>query len=220
MPLGLDMILQTILLMVGWTDIYNTNTRWNQRLGGDNAMLQRCRRLLDRRGNVTMFWIVGTAIFFIVFAIAGTLVIAWMQHSFAQAVADAGSLAATKKMDQWVREDLSRELQEAANIYPDEDPYTIVMGTKQKRHAFMIRVINRHRNELRAVVRKYVTKNGGHKKGLIHLPVNKRIEVEARTKFDPPIFQEQFKNTYIKGAGTGPKRDYMKWLQSEVTIEY
>lgn len=60
-------------------------------------MLQRYRRWLDRRGNVTMFWIVGIAVFFIVFAIAGTLVIIWMQHAFAQAVADAGSLAATKK---------------------------------------------------------------------------------------------------------------------------
>lgn len=183
-------------------------------------MLQRCRHWLDRRGNVTMFWIVGTAIFFIVFAVAATLVIAWMQHSFAQAVADAGSLAATKKMDQWVQEDYNRELEEAKHIYPDEDPYEIVMGTKEKRHAFMLRVINRHRDELRATVRKYVTKNGGHKKGVIRLPVNKRIEVEARRKFDPPIFQEQFKKTYIKGTGTGPKRNYMEWLQSKVTIEY
>lgn len=183
-------------------------------------MLQRYSRWLNRRGNVTMFWIVGTAVFFFVFAIAGTLVIAWMQHSFAQTVADAGSLAATKKMDQWVQEDLNRELQQANDIYPDEDPYQIVMGTKEKRHAFMTRVINRHRNELRSVVRKYVTKNGGHKKGVIRLPVNKRIEVEALTKFEPPIFQEQFKNTYIKGAGTGPKRDYLEWLQSEVTIQY
>ena len=183
-------------------------------------MLQRYRRWLDRRGNVTMFWIVGIAVFFIVFAIAGTLVVIWMQHAFAQAVADAGSLAATKKMDQWVQEDLNRELQAANDIYPDEDPYTVVMGTEEKRHAFMTRVIDRHRDELRTVVRKYVTENGGHKKGMIRLPVNKRIEVEAQTKFEPMILQEQFKNTFIRGAGTGPTRDYLEWLKSEVTIEY
>jgi hypothetical protein len=183
-------------------------------------MLQRCRRWLDRRGNVTMFWIVGIAVFFIVFAIAGTLVIIWMQHAFAQAVADAGSLAATKKMDQWVQEDLNRELQAVIDIYPDQDAYTIVMGTEEKRHAFMTRVINRHRDELRAVVRKYVTKNGGHKKGLIRLPVNDRIEVEAQTKFEPLILQEYFENTFVKGSGTGPTRYYLKWLKSEVTVEY
>jgi hypothetical protein len=34
----------------------------------------------------------------------------------------------------------------------------IVMGTEEKRHAFMRRVIDRRQNELREEVRKYVTK--------------------------------------------------------------
>ena len=142
-------------------------------------MLHRYRRWLDRRGNVTMFWVVGLAAFFVVFSMVGTLVVAWMQHAYAQAVADAGSLAATKKLDQLVQEELNRAMQEAMNVYPDKDPYSIVMGTEEKRHAFMKRVIERRQNELREEVRKYVTKNGGHKNGKIRLPVNGRIEVEA-----------------------------------------
>jgi hypothetical protein len=183
-------------------------------------MLHRYRRWLDRRGNVTMFWVVGLAAFFVVFSMVGTLVVAWMQHAYAQAVADAGSLAATKKLDQLVQEELNRALQEAMNVYPDRDPYPIVMGTEEKRDAFMRRVIERRQNELREEVRKYVTKNGGHKHGKIRLPVNGRIEVEARVKYEPPVFQDWFKDAFVKGSGTGPKRHYLKWLKSRQAINY
>lgn len=183
-------------------------------------MLHRYRRRLDRRGNVTMFWVVGLAAFFVVFSMVGTLVVAWMQHAYAQAVADAGSLAATKKLDQLVQEELNRAMQEAMNVYPDRDPYSVVMDTEEKRHAFMRRVIDRRQNELREEVRKYVTKNGGHKNGTIRLPVNGRIEVEVQTKYEPPVFQEWFENTFVKGSGTGPKRNYLKWLKSKETITY
>ena len=168
-------------------------------------MLHRYRRRLDRRGNVTMFWVVGLAAFFVVFSMVGTLVVAWMQHAYAQAVADAGSLAATKKLDQLVQEELNRAMQE---------------GTEEKRHAFMKRVIERRQNELREEVRKYVTKNGGHKNAKIRLPVNGRIEIEAQMKFEPPVFQDWFKDAFVKGSGTGPKRDYLKWLKSRQTIAY
>jgi len=168
-------------------------------------MLHRYRRRLDRRGNVTMFWVVGLAAFFVVFSMVGTLVVAWMQHAYAQAVADAGSLAATKKLDQLVQEELNRAMQE---------------GTEEKRHAFMKRVIERRQNELREEVRKYVTKNGGHKHGKIRLPVNGRIEVEARVKYEPPVFQDWFKDAFVKGSGTGPKRHYLKWLKSRQAINY
>src|SRR5690606_29478563 len=100
------------------------------------------------------------------------------------------------------------------------DPYLIVMGTEKKRHAFMRRVIVHRQNELREEVRKYVTKNGGHKHGEIRLPVNRRIEVEARMKFEPPVFQDWFKDAFVKGSGTGPKRHYLKWLKSRQAINY
>ena len=183
-------------------------------------MLNCYRRCLDRRGNVTMFWVVGLAAFFVVFSMVGTLVVAWMQHAYTQAVADAGSLAATKKLDQLVQEELNRAMQEAMNVYPDRDPYPIVMGTEEKRDAFMRRVIERRQNELREEVRKYVTKNGGHKNGKIRLPVNGRVEVEAQMKFEPPVFQDWFKDAFVKGSGTGPKRNYLKWLKSVETITY
>ena len=67
-------------------------------------MLQRYCQLLDRRGNVTTFWLVGIAVFFFVFAVLGTVVVAWMQHAYAQAVADSVVWRRTKKMDQWVQE--------------------------------------------------------------------------------------------------------------------
>lgn len=187
---------------------------------GIRIMFQRYRHLLDRRGNVTTFWMVGIAIFFFVFAVLGTVVVAWMQHAYAQAVADSGSLAATKKMDQWVQEEMNRKFQEALNINPDGDPYQMVLGTEEKKNAFMREVIYRHRSELQAVVRKYVTKNGGYQHGTIRLPVNKRIEVEALLKFEPMIFHDFFKNTFVKGSGTGPSRDYLTWLKSDVVINY
>ena len=183
-------------------------------------MLRRYCYRLNRRGNVTTFWIVGIAVFFIVFSILGTVVVAWMQHSYAQAVADSGSLAATKKMDEWVQEEINRKMQEAFAINPDGNPYDMILGTEAKKDAFMREVINRHRGELQAVVRKYVTKNGGYRNGTIRLPVNERIEVEALLKFEPMIFHEFFKNTFVKGSGTGPTRDYLTWLKSEVVIKY
>jgi len=183
-------------------------------------MLHGYRRWLDRRGNVTMFWVVGLAAFFVVFSLVGTLVVAWMQHAYVQAVADAGSLAATKKLDQLVQEELNQALQKVMNVYPDSDPYSIVMGTEEKRHSFMRSVIDRRQNELQEEVRKYVTKNGGYKSGKIRLPVNGRVEVEAQMKFEPPVFQDLFKNTFVKGSGTGPKRHYLEWLKSKETITY
>lgn len=193
---------------------------WLFYLRRERIMLQRYCQLLDRRGNVTTFWLVGIAIFFFVFAVLGTVVVAWMQHAYAQAVADSGSLAATKKMDQWVQEEMNRKLQEAWNIDPDGDPYDMVLGTEEKKNAFMREVINRHRGELQAVVRKYVTKNGGSRHGTIRLPVNKRIEVEAQLKFEPMIFHDFFEGTFVKGSGTGPSREYLTWLKSDVVINY
>lgn len=78
-----------------------------------------------------MFWVVGLAAFFVVFSMVGTLVVAWMQHAYVQVVADAGSLAETKKLDHLVQEELNRALQEAMNVYSDVDPYSIVMGTEE-----------------------------------------------------------------------------------------
>ena len=183
-------------------------------------MLQRYCNCWTDEETLTTFWLVGIAVFFFVFAVLGTVVVAWMQHAYAQAVADSGSLAATKKMDQWVQEEMNRKLQEAWNIDPDGNPYDMVLGTEEKKNAFMREVINRHRGELQAVVRKYVTKNGGSRHGTIRLPVNKRIEVEAQLKFEPMIFHDFFEGTFVKGSGTGPSREYLTWLKSDVVINY
>ena len=39
-------------------------------------------------------------------------------------------------------------------------------------------------------------------------------------KFEPMIFHDFFEGTFVKGNGTGPSREYLTWLKSDVVINY
>lgn len=188
-------------------------------------MIRFYHRIRDKKGNVTVMWVAGLPAFIIILMFMGTLATAWMAHSASQVAADASSLAATEKLDIWVKEDLARRLQQVAerNRYSEHyvDPYYEVLGTKRKRQQFITSVIRNHEQELKATVREYAVKNGGDRHGVITLSVHDRVEVTARKPFKPMLFKEEFKHTYIKGSGTGPTRHYLEWLpERAIKIHY
>lgn len=118
-------------------------------------------------------WVAGLPAFIILLMFLGTFVAAWLTHSASQVAADASSLAATEKLDQWVKQDLARRVQEVmernqnSEIYVD--PYYEILGTKRKRESFMRSVVRNHEAELKAIVRQYAVKNGADKHGTITL---------------------------------------------------
>ncbi len=177
-------------------------------------------RLRDKRGNVTMLWVAALPVFAILMMVIGTVAVAWMQHATAQTAADAASLAVTKKLDQRYYEELDRRLQELAaqGIW---DPWNYLLGTPAKKESFMRHVVNKYQGELKSVAKEYVTKNGGDNEGTIRLSVSGRVEVTARQEFKPMIFEEAFEDTYIKGSGTGPSREHIKWLpEGAITLHF
>lgn len=129
------------------------------------------QHVMNKRGNVAILWVASLPIFALLFAFIGTLVTIWMTHSSSQMAADAASLAATQKMDAWVRQAMSEELSRADGI---------ALSTDAQKRDFMLRVISGHERGLQNVVREYVQKHGGDKHGEIHIGKNGRIEVNAR----------------------------------------
>lgn len=181
-----------------------------------------------RKGNVTTLWLGGLPIFILIFLFTGNLVMIWLSHSNSQVAGDSGSLAATKKLDQWVKADYREQMegiirQNEGKIPGDpgyRDPYYTLLGTDEKKDAFIRGVIQRHRGDLASYVRKYVKKSGGDAKGMIVFSPDGRAQVGSQTKMEPLVFKETFDDLYIKGAGAGPKRDYLTWLSKKVKIEY
>ncbi|MFD1428292.1 TadE/TadG family type IV pilus assembly protein [Kroppenstedtia sanguinis] len=183
------------------------------------------RNLIEdrKRGNVTMMWVTGLPAFMIMFMFLASLAAAWMTHSTSQVAADAGSLAVTKELDRIVEEEMQRKMnaimEQNQGKNPGDpgyvDPYYAVLGTKQKRQRFMESVVWGHKSELASAVGTYAKKNGGGKLSLIRMTVHGRIEVTIKTKFNSPIFKEDFKNIYVRGSGTGPKREYLSWVEDE-----
>nr|WP_283770990.1 pilus assembly protein TadG-related protein [Polycladospora coralii] len=184
----------------------------------------------SKKGNVTTLWLAGLPMFALLMLALISMLTAWLSHSSMQVAADAASLAATKKMDKLVQDEINDRIARVieSNQYRpvDEqiiDPYYYVVGTKRKKERLIRYVINHHQSELIAEVKKYVKKNGASSEGVITFFVNGRIEVEARTPYSPALFEEelseQFKDAYVKGRGTGPTRDYMKWITSKNKIK-
>lgn len=211
----------------------------------------RCFLIRKRRGSVTTAW-VGSIPVFVLFALfVGAIAIAWASHSSAQVAADAGALAATKKMDEWIGlaledeirnllgNDFSEEAIEEAfpedsklkeallegkpldDLPIDEVLQDLFDGNEQLIREFLKTVFNEKRQELAVTVRDYVKQNGGDDQGKIIIPVHDRVKVEARTRYQPVIFQEYFSDTYVEGDGYGPKRLYLKLLPEKmVEIKY
>ncbi|QKI80691.1 pilus assembly protein TadG-related protein [Kroppenstedtia eburnea] len=166
-------------------------------------------RVFNKRGNVAVLWVASLPVFALLFAFIGTLVIIWMTHSASQVAADAASLAATKKLDVWVRQAMSEEMSEGA--FPVTDA---------EKKEFMNRVISRHEQGLQEVVRKYVKKHGGDDHGVITVGKHSRIEVNARSSFQSLFLEEHFRDQYIYGAGSGPDRYYLDWLPEGREVRY
>ncbi|SMO80429.1 TadE/TadG family type IV pilus assembly protein [Melghirimyces algeriensis] len=187
------------------------------------------RVLRRRRGNVTTFWVAGLPVFMMMFMFLASMAVVWMTQSTSQVAADAASLAVTKKLDQIVEEEKQQQMAAVARRNEGKepgdpgyiDPYYAVLGTEQKRQSFMERVVYGHKAELIATVRSYAKKNGGGKHGVIRLSVHDRVEVVVKTKFEPPIFKEDFKNTDVHGNGTGPRREYIAWTEEgSIEVKY
>ncbi|MFD1395689.1 hypothetical protein ACFQ5F_12215 [Kroppenstedtia eburnea] len=181
-----------------------------------------------KKGNVTTLWLGGLPIFILIFLFTGNLVMVWLSHSNSQMAGDSGSLAATKKLDQWVKSEYNSRMQ--AIIRQNEgklpgdpgyrDPYFTLFGTDEKKDAFIRGVIQKHKGDLASYTRKYVKKSGGDSKGVIIFSPDGRAQVRAQTKFVPLVFEEYFDVLYVKGGGVGPKRDYLTWLFKKERIEY
>ncbi|OYD06321.1 pilus assembly protein TadG-related protein [Paludifilum halophilum] len=187
------------------------------------------RRVMNKKGNVAILWVASLPIFALLFCFIGTLAVVWMTHSSSQVAADAASLAATKKMDGWVQQDLEakiRAVKEAnGDLSPDDpgyqNPYMVVLGTDEKKKAFMNGVIHNHQGELKKIVQAYAKKNGGGDEGMLTLGKSGRIKVSVETPFRSLFFEEYFKDQTVEGSGTGPSRYYLEWLSDEErTIEY
>jgi hypothetical protein len=181
-------------------------------------MLRSLRRLNRKRGNVTMMWVAGLPIFMIFFMFLASLVIAWMDHATAQKAADAGSLAATQKMDEYVNKEVQERMQAVIGTGVILDPYEAVLGTPGKRYGVIKSVRKKYENEIKKSVSKYIKQNGAEPSKIIFF-VDGRVRVEAKVKFHSLIFAEQFRDVYVKGVGFGPKRDYAGWTAKMKKIE-
>ncbi|MBD1372423.1 hypothetical protein IC620_08635 [Hazenella sp. IB182357] len=182
-----------------------------------------------RKGNVTTLWAFGLPIFMFIFMFLSTIMLVWLHHAKAMVAADAASLAATKKLDGLVNQEIDNRMTTiiANNSRLPEnqrisDPYYAVIGTKHKKKNLVKYVINYNQDAIKKEVRKYATANGTEDSGKIIFFQDGRIRVEAKVKFNPPIFKDSLKGKYIKGTGDGPTRDYMKWLTrpNQKVLEY
>jgi len=82
-----------------------------QDLLGRNEILNRLLCYLrSRRGNATVLWVLSLPLFTILFLFVGSLIVVELTSSVSQTAADAGSLAATKKMDEWILAGLGGEI--------------------------------------------------------------------------------------------------------------
>ncbi|MFC7443318.1 TadE/TadG family type IV pilus assembly protein [Laceyella putida] len=185
-------------------------------------MVRGLRKFNRKRGNVTLMWVVALPVFMIIFMFLGSLVVVWMEHAIAEKAADAGSLAATKKMDGYVSAELqtimSRILQENADNQTFIDPYQYVLGNSGLKRGIIKNAVFNNKEELIKEVRKYVEQNGAEP-SRIYFFADGRIQVEAKVKFTPLIWAEEFANKYVKGTGFGPTRDYGSWWPNRKPLE-
>ncbi|MFD1424527.1 TadE/TadG family type IV pilus assembly protein [Laceyella tengchongensis] len=177
-------------------------------------MFRGMRTINRKRGNVTLMWVVALPVFMIIFMFLGSLVIAWMNHAVAEKAADAGSLAATKKMDEYVSAELqiimNKILENNAENQTFIDPYQYVMSHNGIKRGIIKNAVFNNEEELKKEVRKYVKQNGAQP-SKIRFFADGRVQVEAKVKFTPLIWADEFTNKYVKGNGFGPTRDYGTW---------
>ncbi|SEN63029.1 Tad domain-containing protein [Lihuaxuella thermophila] len=194
--------------------------------------------LKNKNGNITITWLGALPVFIGFFLLLGSMGLAWASKSTAQTAADAGSFAATKKIDElllpeidkWIKDNLPNDpkLQEA---FPDHINLNEIPMEKKLEHMFhgnhlimshfVKGVIKAHEGEIANAVRTYVQKNGGKPHGRIVLPVNDRVEVEAEAPFESLLLKEYFAGKTVKEKGAGPKRIYLKGIsEGDIVIEY
>jgi len=192
------------------------------------------KKLTDQRGNVTVAWVAILPGFIILALFMGSVMLAWATHSSAQVAADAGSLAATKKLDELIMADFFPFLKNEAIPIPDElNDVESDLHNQEKmeqvidkllsnpviKERFVQFILDEHRDEIANTVRYYVVKNGGDSKGKIIFPVYGRIQVEARKKYEP--LDWDYVSGYIEGTGYGPSRLYLKLLpEKSIEINY
>jgi hypothetical protein len=181
-------------------------------------MFRRLGAMNRKRGSVTVMWVVALPVYILIFMLLASLVIVWVDHSVAQKAADAGSLAATKKMDEYVNKEVQERMQAVVGTGVIIDPYEAVLGTPSKRYGVIKSVRNKYENEIKQSVSKYIKQNGAEPSKVIFF-VDGRVRVEAKVKFHSLIFSEQFRDVYVKGVGFGPKRDYAGWTAKMSKIE-
>lgn len=181
-------------------------------------MLSTYKKLTSKRGNVTSMWMAGLPIFMIFFLLVGTLGQVWISHANSQKAADAASLAATKKMDQFVNREFYRQMAAIGTSYMDSNgevvyinPYEVIMNSPRLKRKIIQNAVNRHQGEIKQTVKEYLEKNDAELKGKVIFFTDGRVEVVAESKLKPLILEEQFKDVTVKGTGRGPSRDYMKW---------
>lgn len=164
-----------------------------------------------KRGNVTTLWLGLLPLFIMMFLFLGNLVMIWLSHSNSQVAGDSGSLAATKRMDHWVKEEM---------MSPSDVIQPGVLGPEEQKNAFMERVIEKNKEDIADYVRGYVENSGGSPHGKIIFSPEGRIKVQAQTPFESLVFKEHFDRFWVRGSGEGPKRDYLEWLSEPEEIEY
>lgn len=201
----------------------------------------------SRKGGITTAWVGSIPVFMLFFFFLGAFGLAWMTHSNSQVAADAGGIAATKKLEELISLDLDSQLEDRLkegsfeeNLprdsalrealeeevpleeIPVEDKLNgLFEGDPYKITHYLEPFFEHHREEIADTVRYYVEKNGGDDEGVIIFPVNGRVEVQARTPFHPPIFDEYIDEEYVDGKGYGPERIYLKLLpEKSFKIEY
>lgn len=140
--------------------------------------------------------------------------------------AEAGSIAATKKIDDWLLQD-SRIQNRLSELIPNTES-DLTNGEKLNAldEKLVVKVaeelLEQREDELKEYVRTYVQRNGGEPSGKIIFPVHDRhIKVQAQKSFQPVGLEKYFQDEHVEGEGLGPEREYLTLLPEETfTIEY
>jgi flagellar basal body-associated protein FliL len=184
--------------------------------------------LQKKKGGASMAWVASIPVFMVVFLFLATLATVMMDYSAANQAAEAGSIAATKKLDEWLLQD--QNVQNGLDkIVPENTPLDdttvgeqLNQMDKQLLAKIAEKMLEQREDEMRETVREYVQKNGGEPHGVIVFPVHdNHIHVEAKKDFHSMIFADFFKDEKIEGEGLGPEREYLSVFQDkQFKIEY
>lgn len=179
-------------------------------------MLSVFNTLKGKKGNVTVMWALSLPMFVLIVLFVTSMAMGWIAKSTSQMAADAGSVAATKKIDEVIQIYFSKEAQKLS-----EQGKTIDFSDQRLLSRVFQNVSNHHKEEIAESVRKYAKKNGGSSHGYIKFPVEGRVQVIAYTKYEPMAWEEYFKKDHVRGTGLGPTRHFFKSFKGEpLVIQY